>query len=80
MNEMVYMPVCCLVGKPDILHMSIFYLINLNRSFPFLSSSVACCAVLLTSRDTMSNLLNHGLMNEMDMRHCVVSSASFDIL
>jgi hypothetical protein len=28
----------------------------------------------------MFNLIAHGVMNEMHMRHCVVLSVSFDIL
>ena len=80
MNEMHTRHCVVLSVSFDVLCLSIHYLIDSNRYF-FLPSLVARCAMLLSSRDPMFNLITHRVMNEMHTPHCVVSSVcKFDIL
>jgi hypothetical protein len=62
-----------LYHKLDILYTSIFIIFLIIPFKP-------CCLLCYAFKRHMFNLITHGLMNEMDMRHCVVSSVSFDIL
>ena len=75
MNKMANAPLCRLACKLDILHLSICYLIKLNRYLQaFLLSFVARCAMLLCLFQEFFFMfkLAHGVMNKM--ANAIVSS------
>ena len=75
MNKMANAPLCRLACKLDILHLSIYYLIKLNRYLrAFLPNFVARCAMLLCLFQEFFFMfkLTHGVMNKM--ANTIVSS------